>query len=50
MTIFAQTYEGFDVIDAICSQEVEEDDDDLIPVGDILIEKVEISTYTKDSE
>ncbi|MCC8069989.1 MAG: peptidylprolyl isomerase [Ruminococcus sp.] len=47
MTIFAQTYQGFDVIDKICSQEVE-DEDTLIPSGDIIIEKIEISTYHKD--
>ena len=48
MTIFAQTYQGFDVIDKICSQEVE-DEDTLTPTGDIIIEKIEISTYHKDS-
>lgn len=48
MTIFAQTYQGFDVIDKICSQEVE-DEDTLTPTGDIIIEKIEISTYQKDS-
>jgi peptidyl-prolyl cis-trans isomerase B (cyclophilin B) len=48
MTIFAQTYQGFDVIDKITSQEVEDDDDNLTPASDILIEKVEISTYSKE--
>jgi len=47
LTIFAQTYQGFDVIEKICAQEVE-DEDTLIPSGDILIEKIEISTYSKD--
>lgn len=47
MTIFAQTYQGFDVIDKICSQQVE-DEDTLIPTSDILIEKIEISTYSKE--
>ncbi|MGN1410966.1 MAG: peptidylprolyl isomerase [Oscillospiraceae bacterium] len=46
-TIFAQTYEGFDVIEKICSQQVE-DEEDYHPTSDIIIEKVEISTYSKD--
>lgn len=47
-TIFAQTYEGFDVIDKICSQEVQDEaNEDYQPVSDIAIEKVEISTYSK---
>lgn len=50
MTIFAQTYQGFDVIDKITSQEVEsEDDENLTPVSNILIEEIEISTYSKDN-
>ena len=46
-TIFAQTYQGFDVIGKICSQEVQ-DEEDYQPTGDIVIEKIEISTYSKD--
>lgn len=46
-TVFAQTYQGFDIIEKICSQEVL-DDDSYQPTGDIIIEKVEISTYSKD--
>lgn len=45
-TIFAQTYQGFDVIEKICSQKVE-DEENYQPTSDIIIEKVEISTYSK---
>jgi peptidyl-prolyl cis-trans isomerase B (cyclophilin B) len=48
-TIFAQTYQGFDVIDKICGQDVNDaDNEDYQPTSDIIIEKVEISTYSKD--
>lgn len=48
MTIFGQTYEGFDVIDAICSMETEEETNLLgykSPKEDIRIISVTIETY-----
>lgn len=50
ITIFGQTYEGFDVIDKLTSLEVSEEEDDMkIPVDDIMIETIEISTYGDES-
>ncbi|MDO5560688.1 MAG: peptidylprolyl isomerase [Oscillospiraceae bacterium] len=43
MTIFAQTYDGMDVIDKITSQETQEDSS--IPASDIIIDSVKICTY-----
>lgn len=46
ITVFGQTYEGFDVIDKLTDLEIEEGEDDIkIPVDDIMIETIEISTY-----
>lgn len=42
-TIFAQTYQGFDVIEKITKLELEEEVN--APKGDVLVEAVEISTY-----
>lgn len=43
MTIFAQTYEGFDIIDKITSQQVDEESS--LPSSDIIIDSVDICTY-----
>lgn len=43
-TVFAQTYEGFDVLDAILSAPASEDK----PKEDIIIESIEISEYSSD--
>ena len=48
ITIFGQTYEGFDVIDTLTSVEITTDKDDedaKVPVEDIFIETIEIATY-----
>ncbi|NLK69865.1 MAG: peptidylprolyl isomerase [Clostridiales bacterium] len=45
--IFAQTYEGFDVIDKITAVEINLGDKKNKPKEDIIIESIEISTYTK---
>lgn len=46
ITIFGQTYDGFDVIEKLTDLEVEEDEEEVkIPVEDIMIETIEISTY-----
>lgn len=46
ITIFGQTFEGFEVIDELTGLEVEEDEDETkVPVEDIMIETIEISTY-----
>lgn len=46
ITVFGQTYEGFEVIDKLTDLEVEEDSEETkIPVEDIKIETIEISTY-----
>ncbi len=53
ITVFGQAYEGFDVIDKLTDLEVEvseEDEERKIPVEDIMIETIEIETYSqKDS-
>ncbi len=43
ITIFGQTYEGFDVIDKLTG--LETDGDSKEPVDDVMIETVDISTY-----
>lgn len=46
ITVFGQTYDGFDVIDKITSAATLTDDDEAhIPVEDIMIETIEIGTY-----
>lgn len=51
ITVFGQTYEGFDVIEELTSLEVEEDSDETkIPVEDIMIETIDISTYGEEKE
>lgn len=46
ITVFGQTFEGFDVIDELTDLDVEEDEEETkVPVEDIMIETVEISTY-----
>lgn len=46
ITIFGQTFEGFDVIDKLTDLEVREDEEETkIPVEEIKIETIEISTY-----
>lgn len=46
ITVFGQTYEGFDVIDKLTDLEVEEDEEEVkIPVDDVMIKTIEISTY-----
>jgi len=53
ITVFGQAYEGFDIIDKLTDLEVEvseEDEERKIPVEDIMIETIEIETYSqKDS-
>lgn len=47
ITVFGQTYEGYDIIEKLTSLEVEKTEDGLnIPVEDIMIETIEISTYS----
>ncbi len=47
VTVFGQTYEGFDVIDKLTSLETITSNDGLKnPVEDIMIEKIEIGTYS----
>lgn len=41
-TIFGQTYEGMDVVDAIAAVETDSNDK---PVEDVIIESIEIGTY-----
>ncbi|MFA6528557.1 MAG: peptidylprolyl isomerase [Candidatus Gracilibacteria bacterium] len=43
-SIFAQVYEGMDVVDAIASVEVDENDK---PLTDVVIEKVEVGEVTE---
>ncbi len=46
ITVFGQTYEGFDVIEKLTDLEFEEDEEEVkIPVDDIMIKTIEISTY-----
>lgn len=48
MTVFGQTYEGFDVIDTLTSLDIiknKDDKDAKVPVEDIMIETIEIATY-----
>ena len=45
--IFAQTYEGFDVIDKITDVEINLEEKNNKPKEDIIIESIEISTYAK---
>ena len=46
ITVFGQTYDGFDVIDKITSAAtITDGDDSHIPVEDIMIETIEIGTY-----
>ena len=50
ITVFGQTYEGFDVIDKLTDLEVEistEDEERKIPVEDIMIKTIEIETYSQ---
>ena len=47
MTVFAQVYEGLDIIDKICSEETGTEAEENIPVSDIIIDKIEIINYTK---
>lgn len=46
-TVFGQVYQGMDVVDAIAG--VQTDDNDK-PVADVIIQSVEITTYTSDNE
>ena len=48
MTIFAQTYEGFDVLDKLLS--LESDAETYKPVQDIEIIKTEVCTYKESLE
>lgn len=49
ITVFGQTFEGFDVIDKLTALEVKEDEEETkIPVEDIKIKTIEISTYGKE--
>lgn len=50
MTIFAQTYEGFDVIDEITAVQIDAESEQNAPVEDILIESVKISTYAQEQD
>lgn len=51
ITIFGQTYEGFDVIDKLTSLEITDSEDGTkIPVEDIMIETIEIGTYSSKSD
>lgn len=43
-TVFGQVYDGQDVLGAVCGTETDENDK---PVQDIIIEKIEITQYTK---
>lgn len=47
ITVFGQTYEGFDIIDKLTSLEIIDGEDGTkIPVEDIMIETIEIGTYS----
>lgn len=48
-TIFAQTYEGFDVIETILELEVIDSEQNLKPKDDVKIKSVTISEYKKES-
>lgn len=49
ITVFGQTFDGFDVIDKLTDLEVNEDDEGTkIPVEDVKIETINISTYGKE--
>ena len=52
ITVFGQTYEGFDVIDKLTHLEYERDEEEeiKIPVEDIMIETIEIETYSSDGD
>ncbi|MGN1480993.1 peptidylprolyl isomerase [Porcipelethomonas sp.] len=52
ITVFGQTYEGFDVIDKLTSLKYEKDEEEdiKIPVEDIMIETIEIGTYSSEDE
>ena len=51
ITVFGQTYEGFDVIDKLTDLEVVQDEDEIkIPVDDVMIETIEISTYGEEQD
>ena len=48
ITVFGQTYEGFEVIDKLTALETTmTEDGQKIPVEDIMIESIEIGTYNK---
>ncbi len=47
MTVIGQTYEGLDVIDAITNVETANDGHSKVPVEDIIINSVKISTYSE---
>ena len=49
MTIFAQTYEGLDIIDTITAQDIDTDNENR-PTQDIIIETIEITTYAEASK
>lgn len=50
MTVIGQIYEGFDVLEALCSLETEANDTYKIPKEDIMILSVEISEYSSDEQ
>ena len=50
MTIIGQTYKGFDVVDKLASLESKTNGTYLVPVEDVMIKSVKISTYTAEDE
>ncbi|MGN0613396.1 MAG: peptidylprolyl isomerase [Porcipelethomonas sp.] len=51
ITVFGQTYQGFDVIEKLTSLETETNDGGLkVPVEDVMIKTIEIGTYDSDKE
>lgn len=51
ITVFGQTYEGFDVIDKLTSLEITDGEDGAkIPVDDVMIETIEIGTYSEEKD
>jgi cyclophilin family peptidyl-prolyl cis-trans isomerase len=49
MTVFAQIYEGLDIVDVISSQD-SDPDNEYQPYEEIIINSIEISTYGEEKE
>lgn len=50
MTIIGQTYEGFDVVDALASLESEKTGSYKTPKEDVMINSITIGTYSSSEE